>query len=71
MRRPWAHTARAASAAPWRRLVLEAKRELAHSRQSIKAIAHDLGFSDVGYFSRFFRKHTRLSPSEFRSQGAA
>lgn len=53
------------------RLVLEAKRELAHSRQSIKAIAHDLGFSDVGYFSRFFRKHTRLSPSEFRGQGAA
>ncbi|SDL03872.1 transcriptional regulator, AraC family [Pseudomonas delhiensis] len=52
------------------RLVLEAKRELAHSRQSVKAIAHDLGFSDVGYFSRFFRKHTRLSPSEFRSQGA-
>lgn len=48
------------------RLVLEAKRELAHSRQSIKAIAHDLGFSDMGYFSRFFRKNTQLTPSEFR-----
>ncbi|GLU36798.1 hypothetical protein Pssp01_08910 [Pseudomonas sp. NBRC 100443] len=53
------------------RLVLEAKRELAHSRQSIKAIAHDLGFSDVGYFSRFFHRNTHSSPGEFRSQGAA
>lgn len=53
------------------RLALEAKRELAHSRQGIKAIAHDLGFSDVGYFSRFFRQHTHSSPGEFRSQGAA
>ncbi|MFZ6046420.1 helix-turn-helix domain-containing protein [Pseudomonas sp. CR3202] len=48
------------------RLVLEAKRELAHSSQSIKTIAHDLGYSDVGYFSRFFRKNTGLTPSEFR-----
>ncbi|MCP1606148.1 AraC family transcriptional activator of pobA [Pseudomonas citronellolis] len=53
------------------RLVLDAKRELAHSLQSIKAIAHDQGFSDVGYFSRFFRKHTHSSPSEFCGQDAA
>jgi AraC family transcriptional activator of pobA len=48
------------------RLVLEAKRELAYSSLSIKEVAHDLGFSDVGYFSRFFRKNSELSPSEFR-----
>ncbi|MHC6226029.1 helix-turn-helix domain-containing protein [Pseudomonas sp. X10] len=48
------------------RLVLEAKRELAYSSLSIKEIAHDLGFSDVGYFSRFFRKNSTLTPSEFR-----
>lgn len=50
------------------RLVLEAKRELAHSSQSVKQIAHGLGFTDVGYFSRFFRKHVQSSPREFRSQ---
>jgi len=50
------------------RLVLEARRELAYSSRSIKEIAHDLGFSDEGYFSRFFRRHTHLAPSEFRSQ---
>ena len=51
------------------RLLLEAKRELAYSSRSIKEIAHELGFSDEGYFSRFFRKHTQLTPSEFRVQG--
>ncbi|SDH92267.1 helix-turn-helix domain-containing protein [Pseudomonas panipatensis] len=49
------------------RLILEAKRQLAHSSLSVKEIAHDLGFADLGYFSRFFRKHTQLSPSAFKS----
>ena len=53
------------------RLILEAKRELAHSAQSVKQIAHGMGFSDVGYFSRFFRKHAQRSPSEFRLQAQA
>ena len=48
------------------RLVLEAKRALGHSSLSVKEIAHDLGFVDVGYFSRFFRKHSGVSPSGFR-----
>ncbi|MNY63232.1 HTH-type transcriptional activator Btr [compost metagenome] len=51
------------------RLLLEVKRELAYSSRSIKEIAHELGFSDEGYFSRFFRKHTQQTPSEFRSLG--
>lgn len=53
------------------RLILEAKRELAHSTQSVKQIAHGMGFADVGYFSRFFRKHAQCSPSEFRLQAQA
>jgi len=48
------------------RLVLEAKRMLGHSSLSVKEIAHELGFADVGYFSRFFRKHAGVSPSGFR-----
>ncbi|MBY8968511.1 helix-turn-helix domain-containing protein [Algiphilus sp. NNCM1] len=51
--------------------MLEAKRELAHSTQSVKQIAHGMGFADVGYFSRFFRKHAQCSPSEFRLQAQA
>ncbi|MDF3935704.1 helix-turn-helix domain-containing protein [Pseudomonas citronellolis] len=50
---------------------MEARRERAHSHQSVKAIAHGPGFFDVGYFGRFFRTHTQLTPSEFRQQGAA
>lgn len=48
------------------RLVLEAKRTLGHSTSSVKEIAHELGFVDVGYFSRFFRKQCGVSPSVFR-----
>ncbi|MNJ62533.1 HTH-type transcriptional activator RhaS [compost metagenome] len=48
------------------RLVLEAKRMLGHSSLSVKEIAHELGFVDVGYFSRFFRKQAGVSPSGFR-----
>ena len=51
------------------RMVLEAKRGLGHSDLSVKGIAHELGFVDVGYFSRFFRKHAGMSPSDFRSGG--
>ena len=52
------------------RLILEARRELAYSSLSLKEIAHELGFSDVSYFSRFFRKHMAMAPGEYReSQG--
>lgn len=50
------------------RLVLEAKRVLGHSDASVKAIAHELGFADVGHFSRFFRKQCGVSPSAFRGE---
>lgn len=48
------------------RLILEAKRELAYSSLSVKEIAHELGFNDVAYFSRFFRKHMEMTPGEYR-----
>jgi len=53
------------------RLVLEAKRELAYSAMSVKQIAHALGFNDVAYFSRFFRKHMAMAPGEYRASQAA
>ena len=33
---------------------------------SIKEVANSLNFSDEFYFSRFFKKHTHMSPSSFK-----
>lgn len=52
------------------RVMLEAKRLLAHSDSSVAEIADRLGFDDPAYFSRCFRKHTRRSPVEFRRMQA-
>ncbi len=49
------------------RLVLEARRLLFHSGQSLKEIAYDLGFSDASYFSRFFKRETGQTPAEYRA----
>ncbi|WP_090154579.1 helix-turn-helix domain-containing protein [Dyadobacter soli] len=50
------------------RIVLEAKKRLHLTRQSIKEIAYALKFKDEYYFSRFFKKVTRVSPQTFRAQ---
>ncbi len=53
------------------RLVLEAQRELAYTNLSVKQIAFDLGFSDAGYFTRFFQRRTGSGPTAWRSAAAA
>ena len=50
------------------RLVHEAQRELVYTSLPIKRLAAELGFEDDAYFSRFFRRHTGLSPKVFRAQ---
>ncbi len=50
------------------RLLLEAKRLLRYSSLPIGEIADHLHFDDPSYFSRFFRKHAGVSPTEFRDQ---
>jgi AraC family transcriptional activator of pobA len=50
------------------RLIHEAQRELIYTTLSIKQLAAELGFDDDAYFSRFFRRHTRLTPRAFRAQ---
>lgn len=49
------------------RIILEAKRQLAHSRLSVSEIAYALGFNDPSYFTRVFRKHTERTPKQFRT----
>jgi AraC-like DNA-binding protein len=48
------------------RIVLEAQRLLLHSNLNINEIGYRLGFDDPSYFVKYFKKNTKLSPSEFR-----
>jgi AraC family transcriptional activator of pobA len=47
------------------RLMIEAQRKLLYSHLSVKELAYELGFNDPDYFSRFFKKCTGKSVSEF------
>lgn len=49
------------------RLVLEARRLLFYTPQSLKEIAFDLGFSEASYFNRFFKRETGATPAEYRT----
>ena len=48
------------------RELLEAKRALLYSNISVAEAGYQLGFDDPAYFTRFFTKHTGMSPREFR-----
>ena len=50
------------------RILLEAKRLLAHSTLSIKEIAFELGFDEPTNFIKYFRKHNHITPAEFRQK---
>lgn len=43
-----------------------ARRMLADTRQPVTDICFSVGFESLGSFSRMFRRHTGLSPSEYR-----
>ncbi len=47
-------------------IILEAKRYLLATPNQIKDIADLIGYEDVSYFIRFFKKHTGQSPEAFR-----
>lgn len=49
------------------RLVLEARRLLFHTHNSLKEIAFDLGFANGSYFNRFFKRETGVTPAEYRA----
>jgi AraC family transcriptional activator of pobA len=50
------------------RAILEAKRSLCYTNQSVAEIAYSLGFVDPAYFTRSFAKHAGVSPRQYRSQ---
>ena len=48
------------------RIMLEAKRLLAHTNLSVKEIGFALGFDESTNFTKYFRKHHKITPIEFR-----
>ncbi|WP_452221222.1 AraC family transcriptional regulator [Lacinutrix salivirga] len=48
------------------RIITEAKRLLYFTELSAKEIGFDLGFNEPANFSAFFKKHTQVSPSNFK-----
>lgn len=50
------------------RIVLEAKRLLAHTTLPVGAIADQLGFDEVTNFVKFFRREAGCPPGEFRQR---
>jgi AraC-like DNA-binding protein/mannose-6-phosphate isomerase-like protein (cupin superfamily) len=50
------------------RIILEAKRLLYHTDQSVKEIAAELGYDDYPYFSRLFTKATGMTALAFRTK---
>ncbi len=49
-------------------IILEAKRFLLATPMQVKDIADYLGYGDISYFIRFFKKHTSHSPEVFRKK---
>lgn len=47
-------------------IILEAKRYLLATADQVNQIADRLGYEDISYFIRFFKKHTGHSPESFR-----
>ncbi|WP_156308063.1 AraC family transcriptional regulator [Sphingobacterium endophyticum] len=48
-------------------IIKEAKRLLIYTTSSISEIAFELGFSDKSNFSKYFKRYTGVTPSEFKN----
>lgn len=49
------------------RILQESKILLKHSFWTVSEIAYALGFMEVTHFNNFFKKHTKLSPTQFKN----
>lgn len=49
-------------------IMLEARRYLLATTNQVSQIAYHLGYDDVSYFIRFFKKHSGYSPEAFRNK---
>ncbi|TXS46805.1 AraC family transcriptional regulator [Streptomyces sp. uw30] len=51
-----------------KRVILEAKRLLAHTDMPIGRVGVAVGFPDAANFSKFFHQHTEMTPAAFRAE---
>lgn len=49
-------------------LIQRARHDLMYTDAPIAAVAEELGFADSFYFSRFFKKHEKITPRDFRNR---
>lgn len=61
-------TGKTASAHIQEKIVLEAKSFLLHTDLQVSEIAFKLGFENISYFNRFFKKNTSLTPTGYRKE---
>lgn len=50
-------------------IILEAKVMLKSTTKSVQEIAYALGFSDMSFFGKYFKRMTGFSPLKYRSEG--
>jgi len=48
------------------RVILEAKRKLAVEKIQVQQLAFELGFEEVTNFTKFFKRHTLITPFQFK-----
>ncbi len=48
-------------------VLLEIKRSIQSTSKSLKEIAFDIGFDEVTNFTKFFKKHTQISPKIYKA----
>lgn len=49
-------------------IIIDAKAQLKGTNQEIKNIAMELGFNNLSFFNKFFRKHVGMTPQEYRGK---
>jgi AraC-like DNA-binding protein len=49
-------------------VITEAKILLEDLGQSVASVAEQLNFSDQFFFSKFFKRHTGINPSQYKIQ---
>jgi len=60
------HTGKTAQNVMYGLVISEAKRLLTYKDLTVKEVAYELGFNDPFYFSNFFKKHTQISPKDYK-----
>ncbi|CAM1341553.1 helix-turn-helix domain-containing protein [Tenacibaculum amylolyticum] len=51
----------------YEKIIIESKKELKFNVIAVSEVAYNVGFEEPTHFARFFKKHTGLTPKEYRN----